>query len=214
MVVVTPAAPVHVEEAVQVLAGTFRDDAVMASFVGGDPAEREARLAHLFRVIVRTGLRHGVVDLARAEGDPAVLGVAVWQAPGHGSTGLLDLVRDVGSYWRAFGLSGLRRGLALQRAMDAAHPREPHWYLAAIGVHAAGRGQGVGSALIASRLATVDAVGTLTPAYLEASTERSAALYARHGFVPTGRVTGFPSTSSPISMWRAGARDRALVAQV
>lgn len=212
MVVVSPAAPAHVEEAVRVLAGTFVDDAVMASFVGGTPAQREDRLAHLFRVIVRAGLRDGVVDLARAEGDPTVLGVAVWDAPGRGTTSPAQLVRDVASYTRAFGVRGLRGALALQRAMDAAHPREPHWYLAAIGVHATGRGQGIGSALIEARLAAVAATAPGTPAYLEASTERSAALYARHGFEATGRVAGFPAHAAPISMWRPGTRSRDLVA--
>ncbi|RMI14404.1 GNAT family N-acetyltransferase [Cellulomonas triticagri] len=209
MVVVTAAAPVHVEEAVRVLAATFRGDAVMGAVVGGPVTDRERRLAHVFRVIVRTGLRRGAVDLARAPGDPTVLGVAVWDAPGRTRTSILDLLRDLGSYRRAFGLRGLREALRLQRALDAAHPREPHWFLAAIGVHETGRGQGVGSALIASRLRAVDAAHPAMPAYLEASTDRSAALYARHGFQPTGRVGGFPTTS-PISMWRGGAHDRVL----
>jgi len=209
MVVVTAAAPAHVEEAVRLLAATFRDDAVMGDVVGGRPSDRERRLAHVFRTIVRKGLRDGVVDLARAEDDATILGVAVWDAPGRTRTGLVDLLRDVPSYLRAFGLSGLREALRLQRALDAAHPREPHWFLAAIGVHAAGRGQGVGSALIASRLAAVDAARPPAPAYLEASTDRSAALYARHGFRVAGRVGGF-SSAAPVPMWRAAVHDRTL----
>lgn len=212
MVVVTPAARVHAAEAVRVLAATFRDDALMGDVVGGSPADREERLAHLFRTLVRAGLRDGVVDLARAEGDPAVLGVAVWERPARTTAGPWHVLTGLGSYLRAFGLRGLRHGLAVQRAMDASRPREDHWYVAAIGVHASGRGQGIGSALLASRLSTVDARAA-APAYLEASTERSAALYARHGFVPTGRVTAYPSASAPIAMWRAGARDRTLAPQ-
>ena len=119
MVVVTPAAPAHVEEAVRVLAGTFRDDAVMNRVVGGPDGGSTARLAHLFRTIVRAGLRDGVVDLARAEGDPAILGVAVWERPGRRATGVLHLLRDLGSYVGAFGLRRLPDGLAVQRVLDA-----------------------------------------------------------------------------------------------
>lgn len=212
MVVVTPAAPVHVDEAAHVLAGTFREDALMSSLVGGRPADRERRLTHLFRALVRRGLRHGVVDLARAEGDPAVLGVAVWSAPGCRSEGLLDLLRDVGSYVRALGVTGLRAGAAFDRHLHASRPGEPHWYLGAIGSSAAARGRGIGSVLLHARLRAVDGSGAPAPAYLEASTERSAALYARFGFVPTGRVAGFGATA-PIAMWRSGALDRDLARQ-
>lgn len=206
MVVVIPAAPVHVDEAARVLAGTFRDDAVMSGLVGGAGAGREHRLTHLFRALVRRGVRHGVVDLARAEGDPAVLGVAIWSPPGRGAEGLLDLLRDLGSYVRALGVGGLRTGAAFDRRLHASRPGEPHWYLGAIGSHASGRGRGVGSALLGTRLRVVDRAAA--PAYLEASTERSAALYARFGFVPTGRVAGFGATAAPIAMWRPGSTDR------
>ncbi|WP_265522624.1 GNAT family N-acetyltransferase [Oerskovia flava] len=210
MIVVTPAAPVHVEEAARVLARAFREDPVMSTFVGGRPDDREARLTHLLRVVVRAGLRHGVVDLARAEGDQAVLGAAVWSGPGRRGGGLLDSLRDAGSYVRAFGVRGLRRASRLEHTLHAARPGEAHWYLAAIGVGSAGRGLGVGSALLASRLGTLDRSGAPTPAYLEASTARSAALYERFGFVVTGQVEGFPASAQPLTMWRAGARDRDL----
>ncbi|QFU88376.1 N-acetyltransferase [Amycolatopsis sp. YIM 10] len=202
MIVVTPAAPVHVEEAVRVLADAFRLDPVMSTFVSGTPDEREERLSHLLRVFVRGGLRHGVVDLARAEQDRKLLGVAVWSAPGHRGEGTFQHLRNARSYLRAFGLRGLRRAAGLERALRLARPSEAHWYLQAIGVHGAGRGLGVGSALLDARLSTVD-----TPAYLEASTERSAALYARFGFTPTGRIEGFRSSAKPIAMWRAAARE-------
>ncbi|MBN6037756.1 N-acetyltransferase [Amycolatopsis sp. 195334CR] len=208
MIVVTPAAPVHVEEAVRVLVDAFRTDAVMSAFVRGDQEERERRLTHLLRVMVRNGLRHGVVDLARAEEDQTLLGVAVWMRPGQRGEGLLDHLRNAGSYLRAFGLRGLRRAAELEHVLHLARPAEAHWHLQAIGVHSAGRGLGVGSALLDARLSTVDR----SPAYLEASTERSAALYARFGFTATGRIEGFPASARPIPMWRTG-RDRDLAHQ-
>ena len=64
--------------------------------------------------------------------------------------------------------------------MGKVHPTADHWYLPIIGVDPIAQGQGMGSALLADRLATCDADGL--PAYLEATSERSRALYARHGF--------------------------------
>lgn len=213
MIVVTPAAPVHTHEASRVLAGALREDAMMSAFVGGALDEREERLTHLYREFVRSGLRHGAVDVARAEGSPAILGVAVWSAPGHPGGGLSNQLRGLGSYLRAFGLRRLFSSRALDKALHAARPSEPHWYLAVIGVSAQGRGHGVGSALLESRLSTIDQSGAAAPAYLEASTERSAALYARFGFTPMGIVPGFPQKVEPVAMWRRGACDRSAARQ-
>jgi ribosomal protein S18 acetylase RimI-like enzyme len=169
--------------------------------ISGPESTRTERLSHLLRAIVRGGLRSGLIDLARTEDDPAVIGVAVWGTPrtrpgadrGH-------TLADLGSYLRAFGLTGLLRGSRIDGLMEAARPAEPHWYLKAIGVDATGQGRGVGSALLDHRLRQI---GT-SPAYLEASTDRSAALYARHGFTSLGPVPGFGSPA-PISMWRPAA---------
>lgn len=186
---------------------------MMSAFVGGRPDDREERLAHLFEVFVRKGLRHGVVDLARAEGGSDVLGVAVWSGPGRRGDAIAHQLRDLSSYARAFGLRRLLGARALEGVLHAARPCEPHWYLAVIGVHTAGRGRGVGSALLKARLSTIDRSGAGAPAYLEASTERSAALYASFGFTPAGTIAGFPPQVEPIAMWRPGAGDRNLLGQ-
>jgi len=88
--------------------------------------------------------------------------------------------------------------------MEARHrPLGDHWYLLYMGVAPGRQGQGLGSALLRPVLDECDRTGT--PAYLEASCERSRALYARHGFVerdalplPEGGPTIFP-------MWREPA---------
>ncbi|KGM11465.1 GNAT family N-acetyltransferase [Cellulomonas bogoriensis] len=201
MVTITPAAPVHVEEAAAVLARAFEKDALMTATIGGRPDERLTRLTHLFRATVRDGLRRGVVDLARSDTGADVWGVAVWGAPTRRRLGLPHPV-DLASYLRAVHPSNVTRALAVERSLAAARPGEPHWFLAAIGVHEDGRGRGVGSALLESRLARIDQVRQPAPAYLEASTERAAALYARFGFVASEKVTGIPSEVAPISMWR------------
>ena len=70
--------------------------------------------------------------------------------------------------------------------MDKYHPHEPIWYLAMIGVDPARQGMGLGSALLAHALARVDREAK--PAYLEATTESSRDLYARHGFEVIGTI--------------------------
>ncbi len=70
--------------------------------------------------------------------------------------------------------------------MPEYHPPEPLWYLPIIGVDPAHQGMGLGSALLAHALAGVDREAK--PAYLEATTERSRDLYARHGFEVIGTI--------------------------
>jgi GNAT superfamily N-acetyltransferase len=62
----------------------------------------------------------------------------------------------------------------------SSHPHEPHWYLPMIGVNPAMQGRGYGSALLKHTLAICDRQSL--PAYLEATSIRSRALYQAHGF--------------------------------
>lgn len=91
---------------------------------------------------------------------------------------------------------------ALDAAMSAAHPHESHWYLGLIGTVPVARRQGLGSAVLARSLEPVDAAGL--PAYLEATSERNAALYERFGFVRTGTIE-VPDGPTLIAMWRGPA---------
>jgi ribosomal protein S18 acetylase RimI-like enzyme len=110
------------------------------------------------------------------------LGAALWLRPGVGSDddGLVELIqqgvpeKDQPKVFEFFG------------EMEKYHPHEPVWYLAMIGVDPTGQGRGLGSALLTHALAEVDREAK--PAYLEATTERSRDLYARHGFEVTGTI--------------------------
>jgi ribosomal protein S18 acetylase RimI-like enzyme len=79
---------------------------------------------------------------------------------------------------------------AVLEQMDAAHPKDPHWYLPWLGVDCARQGAGLGSDLLRQCLVRVDA--DHSPAFLETPNPRTVPFYERHGF----RVT---------SVARAGA---------
>jgi hypothetical protein len=73
-----------------------------------------------------------------------------------------------------------RRWAAVFRALDALHPREPHWYLATLGVDPDAQGEGIGSALASSFLKWADR--DASPAYLETDRPENVPFYERRGF--------------------------------
>lgn len=79
--------------------------------------------------------------------------------------------------------------------MPAYHPHEPHWYLPLIGVDPSQQGRGHGGALLQHTLQICDREGL--PAYLEATSPRSKALYLCHGFEESGVIQ---AGNSP-AMW-------------
>jgi RimJ/RimL family protein N-acetyltransferase len=86
---------------------------------------------------------------------------------------------------RALG-TRLPRARRLQKLFEANHPHEPHYYIRYLGVATRFQGHGLGTALLRPTLDRCDREGV--PAYLEASSERSAALYERLGFVHLGEL--------------------------
>ncbi|MGY1900304.1 GNAT family N-acetyltransferase [Nocardia gipuzkoensis] len=81
------------------------------------------------------------------------------------------------------------------------HPREfPHRYLQVIVTMPEHRGKGAGAVILADRLKAASEAGV--PAFLEASTERSARLYRRCGFAATGTTHTLPENGPTlIPMW-------------
>jgi GNAT superfamily N-acetyltransferase len=89
------------------------------------------------------------------------------------------------AFVRTFGVH-LPRAARLQKFFELHHIKEPHYYVRYVGVAPPFQGQGLGPELLRPTLDRCDADGV--PAYLEASTERSAAFYARLGFEHLGEL--------------------------
>jgi len=89
----------------------------------------------------------------------------------------------------------LPRALNAQKELAKRHLSEPHFYVRTVGVRTALQGQGFGSMLMQPTLKRADSAGL--PTYIEASSERSAALYERLGFVHLG-VFDLPDGGPPV----------------
>jgi predicted N-acetyltransferase YhbS len=131
---------------------------------------RDARMFHALAANLHGA--PGCADIALDDGDP--VGAALWDPPGH-SVPFRDALVGFSRLLVAMRFSGFRRGAILETAFNKARPAEKVWYLAQLG--AATPGQGVGSALLKHRLASITG-----PAYLESSNVRNVPLYQRFGF--------------------------------
>ncbi|MFI6869338.1 GNAT family N-acetyltransferase [Nocardia sp. NPDC050406] len=101
-------------------------------------------------------------------------------------------------------LQPFRRLTALTGLLEKTHPAEfPHRYLHVIVTLPEHRGKGAGAAIITDRVKAAADAGV--PAYLEASTERSARLYERCGFVHEGEHIVLPENGPTLRpMWFRG----------
>lgn len=166
-----------------VLTEAFADDP-LASWLFPDADERRRLQPDFFRPL----LDHPAAETDLAGRD----GVAVWLTLTAGQT--LDGGAELGERLRALG-----------EALAPRHPHhEPHLYLPCMGVVPERRGTGLGSAMLRHRLERADADGL--PAYLEAGSARSRALYLRHGFADLGDPVQVADSPLVWPMWREANR--------
>lgn len=173
----------ELDTAAAVLTDAFVHEAGLNYWLRQDEAKEQAR-RRFFDAVVRNML-NPKRDISIAENDGAMAGVALWLAPGLKS---FDF-----PWWRELfytplflsiaGAAGLKRAQELGARLTGCHPAVPHAHLQFVGVSSAAQGMGIGSALLKETLAPLDRDGVI--GYLEASTERNVALYARHGFEVT-----------------------------
>lgn len=176
-----------------VLTESFFDDPV-TNWLVPDRGRRPSVLPPLFELYFDLFVGHGQTYIS---GDAA--GVALWLPPG------LEMVRE--DQLEEFGRrvedaagADAARMFELGEFFDAHAPVQPHWHLQLLGTLPERQGQGIGSALLRDFLPDADRRGE--PAYLEATTLRSRALYERHGFVCQGEIV-LPDGPTLWQMWRS-----------
>ena len=176
------------------MARAFAGDAVM-NWLLPQRTRRVARRELMFRLELQTYVlpQNGMVFTADDGGGGLAGGCLVlppdrWPMPDRADG------RTAVRWLRAFGRR-FPRAIRTQRALEKYHPTGPHYYIRSVGVTPALQGQGLGSALMRPTLDRCDGDGV--SAYLEASSERSAALYERLGFVHLG-VLELPDEGPPV----------------
>jgi GNAT superfamily N-acetyltransferase len=167
------------------LGAAFYDDPVFGWLIGPG-SNRQARVAQYFALQLTHSFADGCVWTADGQ-----QGAALCMPPGKWRLPPRLMIAGGLGFTRVF-RGRLPRAVGLLAAIERRHLREPHYYFANIGVAPEGQGRGLGSALMRPTLDRCDQEGL--PAYLEASSERNAALYERLGFQCTEvlRFAGSP----------------------
>jgi ribosomal protein S18 acetylase RimI-like enzyme len=163
------------------MARAFHDDPLV-SFLLRDEKARAANLPRLFKLLFKLGLPYGACDVTSG-----IEAVALWRPPGHWHLSVWDYVRNGPAMLGIFGgISGALHVMTVLDAIEARHPKEPHWYLQAIGTDTAKQGKGYGGVVIRRHLALADA--QRSACYLESSKEQNIPIYQSFGFELTGEI--------------------------
>lgn len=181
---------------VEVLVRAFDDDPI-ACFLFPAATRRRRGLRTFFSV----QLRHMYLDTGEVWTTEDRAGAAIWGSPATGRPGLRELFRLAPLLRELVALGrALPAAARLLAEVDAARPRQAHWYLATLGTDPPLQGRGVGSALLAPVLARLDEEGL--PGYLESSKERNLAFYARCRFEVVGELRAGHGGPPLWRMWR------------
>ena len=134
--------------------------------------------------------------------DPTESTSSIWTKPVEGSiesdpddaqTAFINLVQ---------GLVGdrLPKVLEVFAEVDASHPKEPHWYLQAVGTVPQMQGRGIAARILKPILEICDAEGV--GAYLESTNPRNLSFYYRLGFKVKTELLMDGGKAALTCMWR------------
>ncbi len=173
---ITTATPADEEAVIAVIARAFRADPV-TQWAFDQPQQHAAHFPAFVRGFAGRAFEHGSADFIAG-----YLGAALWLPPGVRS----DTAALVPWLRRTLSPAVQPDYFAVLERMERFHPREPHWYLAILGIDPAHQGQGYGSALLRHGLMRCDRDHAC--AYLESSNPKNIPLYERYGFELQGAI--------------------------
>lgn len=176
-----------------IMTDAFTDDPAMRWFYDNPPA-----VGAMMKILAK--------DIYFPKGFGHILsggeGATLWLPPGaKEAEGPWTMLRLAGSAFRYAGVGGVRRLMAAAKAAEAVHPKEPHYYLFAIGVRGASQGKGLGKTLMKTVLDRCDAEGM--PAYLESSSAANVPIYRSVGFEVLQEIHMRADSPTMYAMWRA-----------
>jgi GNAT superfamily N-acetyltransferase len=167
-------------------AAAFHGDPAWSFLLGDDYDDLAPHFAGaLFDVRVDSGYVWVTGDLAA---------LAMWDPPG-GDRALTTRSEEVWAAFRArAGAPVSQRLTEYGRAVDAARPVTPHWYLSVLATQPDHHRQGLASAVIAPIIGKADTDGL--DCCLETSTAENRAFYGRRGFTESTElgIAGGPPT--------------------
>ena len=165
-----------------VLADAFYEDPIYSWLLPED-GSRRSRLCVFFELELRIfGLDRGV-----AWTTSELAGAAISTPPGHWRLPAMVAIKNFARYRTVFRSRRLAvRDFRYLRHIEKHHLREPHHYIAAVGVAPPSQGQGLGTLLLQPTLEACDEAQL--PAYVEATCDQNARLYERLGFVRTDEL--------------------------
>jgi GNAT superfamily N-acetyltransferase len=188
------ASPGDVPAMAGVLARAFHDDPAFSWVLRTDP-RRMKILEQGFELFSRRVW----LEQEQTYTTAGTVAVAVWERPNEWKVPVGRQLRMLPAMAKVFGRH-LPRVLRALAVLERKHPREPHYYLAFIGVEPEWQGRGLGGAVLAPVLKRCD--DERMPAFLEASTPRNRALYERHGFAVTEEFRLGDGAPPQWRMWR------------
>lgn len=191
------AEPADYDAVVAAFAAATPDEAVTAWVTEGYPVDQV--LAGFASTIVEQGLRDDEVWLSGSNGQ--IWTVSIWQTITSADRFVAEAATTAEQAAQLPDMRPLQRAAYLTELLAREHPREfPHSYLQVMVTVPEFRSRGAGAAVLARQVRAFADAGT--SAFLEASTERSARLYARHGFVREGVTHMLPENGPTlIPMW-------------
>ena len=184
----------------KILASAFTNDPVLG-WVSGHPEIYHS----FFRTEIESLYKHHNHIYINKE----QTGAAMWLPPGVSTKPTFHwrLLLDSWNLLRTGGPKSLKRGIMIEEMMYADHPKEPHYYLRAIGASSGNQGRGIGSALLEDGLFVCDQ--RTMPVYLESSNVKNNPLYERYGFRVIDEVT-LPDNGPTIWCMKREAKNLAL----
>ena len=169
-----------------------------SSWAFPDPLTRRDQRSAVFRILVEGALRYPWVWLTNGP-----TSASLWIPPGGSElsaqqeTALATVLTELGPE----SFDRIHAGFEL---IEAARPREEHYYLTLLGSAPAVSGRGIGLGLLRHALALIDAADA--PAYLEAADDL-VPVYERFGFRVVGAFV-LPDGPTVRTMWRSAINSR------